>query len=371
MASITLKNINKIYPGGFQAVHDFSLEILDREFLVLVGPSGCGKSTVLRMIAGLEEITSGELYINGELMNHVSPKDRDLAMVFQNYALYPHMTVYKNLAFALSLRNLPKPELDRKVRETAALLELDKVLDRKPKALSGGQRQRVALGRAMVRDPQAFLLDEPRSNLDAKLRASTRMEINKLHLKLNATFVYVTHDQGEAMTRADRIVVMKDGRIKQVGAPQELYDRPADLFVAGFIGTPQMNSLPARIVGREGSHALAIAETVIPIPEGSFPEAVLVRYDGQEVILGIRPEDVLEAHAAPKDSVLEAELEVREHMGSEILAYLDYRGGKIIAKVAADQEGFLKSGQKINITFRPEKLHLFDPVSEASLREMI
>ena len=223
MSRISLKNLTKIYPGDVLAVNDFSLEIRDKEFIVLVGPSGCGKSTVLRMIAGLEEITSGELYIDDKLVNNVLPKDRDIAMVFQNYALYPHMTVYKNLAFALSLRKVPKNEIDNKVRETAKILEIENLLDRKPKALSGGQRQRVALGRAMVRDPKAFLLDEPLSNLDAKLRASTRTEITKLHNKLHTTFIYVTHDQTEAMTMADRIVVMKDGNIKQVGSPQELY----------------------------------------------------------------------------------------------------------------------------------------------------
>jgi multiple sugar transport system ATP-binding protein len=247
MSGIVLKNLKKIYPGGVEAVKDFSLEIRDREFIVLVGPSGCGKSTVLRMIAGLEEITDGELYIDGNLVNHIAPKDRDLAMVFQNYALYPHMTIYKNLAFALSLRKLSSKEIDAKVRETAKMLDIDHLLDRKPKALSGGQRQRVALGRAMVREPKAFLLDEPLSNLDAKLRATTRTEIAKIHKKLGTTFIYVTHDQTEAMTMADRIVVMKDGQIQQIGEPKEIYDSPNNLFVAGFIGTPQMNFLEAMI----------------------------------------------------------------------------------------------------------------------------
>lgn len=369
MGSIILKNISKVYPGGVQAVSEFDLEIKDQEFLVLVGPSGCGKSTVLRMIAGLEEITSGELYISDQLVNDVEPKERDIAMVFQNYALYPHMTVYKNLAFALKLRKMPQDEIDRKVRETAALLQLDELLDRKPKALSGGQKQRVALGRAMVRDPQAFLLDEPLSNLDAKLRASTRTEINKLHQELATTFVYVTHDQVEAMTMADRIVVMKDGRIHQVGAPQELYERPCNLFVAGFIGTPQMNFLSAVIRRQPEGYAVALDETLIPLPAGSFREDILAKYTDQPVTLGIRAEDVVEAHRQSPGTTLETTLEVREHMGSEILAYLDYKGSKIIAKVASEQDGFLRTNQKLNITFRPNRIHLFDPASEVSLKK--
>lgn len=370
MGSIILKNISKVYPGGVQAVSDFNLEIKDKEFMVLVGPSGCGKSTVLRMIAGLEEITAGELYISDQLVNDVEPKERDIAMVFQNYALYPHMTVYKNLAFALKLRKMAPDDIDRKVRETAALLQLDELLDRKPKALSGGQKQRVALGRAMVRDPQAFLLDEPLSNLDAKLRASTRTEISKLHQNLETTFVYVTHDQVEAMTMADRIVVMKDGQIHQVGAPQELYDLPCNMFVAGFIGTPQMNFLPARIIKREGGHAVELDQTVIPLAPGSFAEDVLASYQDRSVMLGIRSEDVMEDGAVPTDATLETTLEVREHMGSEILAYLDYEGKKIIAKVSSDKNGFLKTNQKLLITFKPEKIHLFDETTQLSLKSM-
>ena len=370
MSNITLKNITKIYPGGIQAVTDFTLEIHDQEFMVLVGPSGCGKSTVLRMIAGLEEITSGELYIGDKLVNEVEPKDRDIAMVFQNYALYPHMTVFKNLAYSLTLRKLSKTEIDRKVQETAALLELDGLLDRKPKSLSGGQRQRVALGRAMVRDPQAFLLDEPLSNLDAKLRASTRTEINKLHHKLETTFVYVTHDQVEAMTMADRIVVMKDGQIHQVGAPQELYERPVNVFVAGFIGTPQMNFLPAVILQEGEGYVVKMEETVIPLPEGAFRDEVLKKYQDKKVILGIRAEDVYEVEEAASPRILETTLEVREHMGSEILAYLNYRQNKIIAKVASDLDGFLKTSQNFKVSFKPAKIHLFDEESEASLKEM-
>ncbi len=370
MASITLKNISKTYPGGIQAVRDFSLEIQDREFLVLVGPSGCGKSTVLRMIAGLEEITSGELFIEDIQVNSVSPKDRDIAMVFQSYALYPHMTVYKNLAFALSLRKMPKKELDNKVKETAKLLGLDEVLERKPKALSGGQRQRVALGRAMVRDPKAFLLDEPLSNLDAKLRASTRTEINKLHQKLNATFVYVTHDQVEAMTMADRIVVMKDGLIQQVGAPQELYERPCNLFVAGFIGTPQMNILPARIVEQGAGYAAVIDNTHIPIPEGIFDDKMLEDYKDNEVTLGIRSEDLLETPDLTREDVLTTMLEVKEHMGSEIMAYLDHEGHKLVARIPAGQDGAYAPGEQFGVTLRGEKIHLFDPETGDSFKEL-
>ena len=370
MASITLKNISKTYPGGIQAVRDFSLEIQDREFLVLVGPSGCGKSTVLRMIAGLEEITSGELFIEDIQVNSVSPKDRDIAMGFQSYALYPHMTVYKNLAFALSLRKMPKKELDNKVKETAKLLGLDEVLERKPKALSGGQRQRVALGRAMVRDPKAFLLDEPLSNLDAKLRASTRTEINKLHQKLNATFVYVTHDQVEAMTMADRIVVMKDGLIQQVGAPQELYERPCNLFVAGFIGTPQMNILPARIVEQGAGYAAVIDNTHIPIPEGIFDDKMLEDYKDNEVTLGIRSEDLLETPDLTREDVLTTMLEVKEHMGSEIMAYLDHEGHKLVARIPAGQDGAYAPGEQFGVTLRGEKIHLFDPETGDSFKEL-
>lgn len=369
MGSIILKNINKVYPGGVQAVRDFSLEIKDQEFMVLVGPSGCGKSTVLRMIAGLEEITSGELYISDKLVNDVEPKERDIAMVFQNYALYPHMTVYKNLAFALTLRKLPKDEIDRKVRETADLLELGELLDRKPKALSGGQRQRVALGRAMVRNPQAFLLDEPLSNLDAKLRSSTRTEINKLHNKLATTFVYVTHDQVEAMTMADRIVVMKDGSIHQVGAPQELYELPCNMFVASFIGTPQINFLEVEVIKQGTGYAIQIGETTISLPKGSFPEEVLATNQGKKVMLGIRSEDIVEAQSAPDEMTLQTTLEVREHMGSEILAYLDYQGNKIVAKVDSNKDAFLKTNKNLQITFKPENIHLFDKETEVSLRE--
>ncbi|HLR36006.1 MAG TPA: sn-glycerol-3-phosphate ABC transporter ATP-binding protein UgpC [Tissierellales bacterium] len=366
MGSITLKSLNKIYPGGVKAVKDFSLEIQDKEFMVLVGPSGCGKSTVLRMIAGLEEITSGDLYINDQLVNGIAPKDRDIAMVFQNYALYPHMTVYKNLAFALSLRKLPKEEIDVRVRKTAKILELEELLERKPKALSGGQRQRVALGRAMVRDPQAFLLDEPLSNLDAKLRASTRTEIIKLHNQLETTFVYVTHDQVEAMTMADRIVVMKDGKIHQVGNPQELYERPYNIFVAGFIGTPQMNFIDVTLNKEDSKYYIQIDETKMYISEERFGKTLLEEYVGRNLVLGIRAEDVIESRNERKDA-LKAKIEVQEHMGSEVLVYIDYKGQKIVSKISSDLDSSLRSEKNVAIRFKTEKIQLFDKDTEVSL----
>ena len=370
MGSIVLKDINKIYPGGVVAVRDFNLEIKDKEFMVLVGPSGCGKSTVLRMIAGLEEITSGELYIDNELVNEIVPKDRDIAMVFQNYALYPHMTVYKNLSFALSLRKIPKDQIDEKVRETAKILEIEGLLNRKPKALSGGQKQRVALGRAMVRDPQAFLLDEPLSNLDAKLRASTRTEITKLHNRLETTFIYVTHDQVEAMTMADRIVVMKDGYIHQVGTPQELYKAPHNIFVAGFIGTPQMNFINTILNKDDSAYYVEIDDTKIDIPEDKFG-TILDEYMGKELVLGIRSEDIIivNDHSDRMD-ILNGIVEVSEHMGSEIFVYIDYNNKKIIAKFSTDISTTIKVGDNIQIAFKPQKIHLFDKESEISLLDM-
>ena len=368
MGSIILKDISKIYPGGVKAVDNFNLKIMDKEFIVLVGPSGCGKSTVLRMIAGLEEITSGQLYIDDEMVNLVEPKDRDIAMVFQNYALYPHMTVYKNLAFTLSLRKVAKDEIDKKVRETAAILEIEDLLSRKPKALSGGQRQRVALGRAMVRDPKAFLLDEPLSNLDAKLRASTRTEIIKLHQNLETTFVYVTHDQVEAMTMADRIVVMKDGRIHQVGTPQELYNKPKNIFVAGFIGTPQMNFIDALLIKDKSTYYIQIEDVKFPLPHDRFSGEVLDEYMGKEIILGIRSEDLIKVN--PENSQaqgLDAKIEVIEHMGSEIYLYIDYKSNKIIAKFSSDLGNNIKQKSSIKIAFKAEKIHLFNKETELSL----
>ncbi len=365
MGGIILKDIGKIYPGGVEAVSDFNLEIQDKEFIVFVGPSGCGKSTVLRMIAGLEEITSGELYIDGEMVNYVEPKDRDIAMVFQNYALYPHMTVYKNLAFALSLRKMPKNEIDKKVRETAKILEIEKLLSRKPKALSGGQRKRVALGRAMVRDPKAFLLDEPLSNLDAKLRASTRTEITKLHKDLETTFIYVTHDQTEAMTMADRIVVMKDGRIHQVGSPQELYNNPINIFVAGFIGTPQMNFIEARLLRDESNYFLRIDDINFPLPEDRYSREILKEYLDKEVVVGVRSEDVVEIDDNRQG--LDAKIEVAEHMGSEIFVYIDYKSNKIIAKFGSDLNNSINDRNGIKVAFKMNKIHLFDKETEKNL----
>lgn len=364
MSGIVLKDINKVYPGGIEAVKDFYLEIMDTEFIVLVGPSGCGKSTVLRMIAGLEEITSGELYIDGKLINSVAPKDRDIAMVFQNYALYPHMTIYKNLAFALSLRKLSKNEIDKKVTDTAKMLDIEHLLNRKPKALSGGQRQRVALGRAMVREPKAFLLDEPLSNLDAKLRASTRTEIAKLHKKLGTTFVYVTHDQTEAMTMADRIVVMKEGKIHQFGKPKEIYDAPYNIFVAGFIGTPQMNFIDATIKKDDEKYYALIDKSKFDLPSEKFASEILDKYLDKKVVLGIRSEDILLTEV-PTSNSLNVTLEVCENMGSEVYVYMDYQGKKFIARLSSDCDSSLKDNLKI--TFKEDKIHLFDKDTEISL----
>ncbi|NLZ71477.1 MAG: sn-glycerol-3-phosphate ABC transporter ATP-binding protein UgpC [Clostridiaceae bacterium] len=369
MSGISLKNLKKVYPGDVEAIKDFSLEIKDKEFIVFVGPSGCGKSTILRMIAGLEEITEGELYIGDELVNDVLPKDRDIAMVFQNYALYPHMTVYKNLAFALELRHVPKDEIDKMVHETAKILELEKYLKRKPKALSGGQRQRVALGRAMVRNPKAFLLDEPLSNLDAKLRASTRTEISKLHKKLDTTFVYVTHDQTEAMTMADRIVVMKDGDIYQVGTPQELYDYPDNTFVAGFIGTPRMNFIPAKIIRDESNmFYVDLGEVRFALGNERFDPQVLLSYENKEVIMGVRSEDVLILDSNFSGPKIHSVVDVAEHMGSEIFVYIQYQETNIIVKHRVSRS--FSMGEEIEFTFDMSKVHLFDSETEKSLMSL-
>ena len=297
MASLSLQGIQKIYPNGFHAVKDFNLEIADKEFIIFVGPSGCGKSTTLRMIAGLEDISGGTFKIDGKVMNDVEPKDRDIAMVFQNYALYPHMTVYDNMAFGLKLRKVPKDEIDKKVREAAKILDLEKLLDRKPKALSGGQRQRVAMGRAIVRNPKVFLMDEPLSNLDAKLRVQMRIEISKLHENLGATIIYVTHDQTEAMTLGTRIVVMKDGVVQQVDTPQALYNTPCNLFVAGFIGSPQMNFMDAKCTIKGNDVTLTVGKHVLKVPASKKQALIDGGYDGKTVVLGIRPEDVHDSQA--------------------------------------------------------------------------
>ena len=361
MSSISFKNIKKVYPGDVVAVKDFSLEIEDKEFIILVGPSGCGKSTALRMIAGLEEISGGELYIDGKCVNDVMPKDRDIAMVFQNYALYPHMTVYKNMAFGLELRKMPKAEIQQKVEEAARILQIENLLERKPKALSGGQRQRVALGRAMVRKPKVFLLDEPLSNLDAKLRTEMRAEISKLHKKIGTTFIYVTHDQMEAMTMGDRIVVMKDGVIQQADTPQNLYNKPCNTFVAGFIGSPQMNFADTSIVKENEILGLNFAGKFLPIPENKIPD----KYDLEKtVILGIRAENLLEAPES-SDRTVEMEVELTEMMGSEVYLYLNYHGKKFIAKVSPDTRA--KVGEMINIELKMDTIHLFDSETGVTL----
>jgi multiple sugar transport system ATP-binding protein len=369
MASISCKHIYKVYPGNVTAVRDFNLDIADREFVVFVGPSGCGKSTTLRMIAGLEEITQGEMYIGDRLINDVSPKDRDIAMVFQNYALYPHMTVYKNMAFGLELRKVPRDEIDRRVREAAKVLQIEQYLDRKPKALSGGQRQRVALGRAMVRNPAVFLLDEPLSNLDAKLRTSMRTEIIKLHKRLKTTFVYVTHDQTEAMTMGDRIVVMKDGMIQQVDTPQNLYDKPCNLFVAGFIGSPQINFLDG-VLERSGEQwSVNLGGTVIPLdPEKTKACAGLKDYEGKTVVLGIRPEDIkndeefLERHSNAR---FQAQVELSEMMGAETYLYMLYQGTNLMARVAPFASA--QRGDTITVAMNNKKIHLFDKETELAI----
>ena len=320
MASISLNHIKKVYPGDIEVISDLNLQIKDKEFVVLVGPSGCGKSTTLRMIAGLEEISDGEMYIGDRKVNDVAPKDRDIAMVFQNYALYPHMTVYKNMAFALKLRKTPKDEIDRKVHEAAKVLDIEHLLNRKPKQLSGGQRQRVALGRAMVRDPAVFLLDEPLSNLDAKLRTQMRTEIIKLHQKLDTTFVYVTHDQTEAMTMGDRIVVMKGGEIQQADTPQTLYDHPCNLFVAGFIGSPQMNFMDAELGRDADGYKLTFADQSLHFAGSD----ALSEYVGKTVVFGIRPENLHtsgEKFTQNAAHTLTMHVDIAELMGAEIYAH--------------------------------------------------
>lgn len=366
MSSISLKNVYKIFDDGTTAVNDFSLEIADKEFIILVGPSGCGKSTTLRMIAGLEHITKGELKIGDRIVNDVAPKDRDIAMVFQSYALYPHMTVYKNMAFGLELRKMSKDEIDKRVREAARVLDIEHLLKRKPKALSGGQRQRVALGRAMVRSPSVFLLDEPLSNLDAKLRTNMRTEIKKLHQRLGTTFIYVTHDQTEAMTMGDRIVVMKDGVIQQVDSPQNLYKHPQNMFVAGFIGSPQMNFLDAEVKSKNGKIFLSLAENELDVTDSFAKKNEIKEYFNKSVKVGIRPEDVTvdnEFIVKNPDKVLTAKLEVSELMGSESYLYLDYSGQKLTARVAADSP----ANETVELGILTDRIHLFDPNSTSNI----
>ncbi|MCR4999927.1 MAG: sn-glycerol-3-phosphate ABC transporter ATP-binding protein UgpC [Lachnospiraceae bacterium] len=361
MANISLKNICKVYPNGFEAVKDFNLDIEDKEFIIFVGPSGCGKSTTLRMIAGLEDISSGELTIDGKVMNAVEPKDRDIAMVFQNYALYPHMTVYDNMAFGLKLRKVPKDQIDKQVREAAKILDLEKLLDRKPKALSGGQRQRVAMGRAIVRNPKVFLMDEPLSNLDAKLRVQMRIEISKLHDRLGATIIYVTHDQTEAMTLGTRIVVMKDGVVQQIDSPQNLYAKPCNQFVAGFIGSPQMNFIDAKIKVNGNNVTTTIGDKEIAIPASKTKALIDGGYDGKTVVLGIRPEDIHDSQMfidASPNTVIESTIRVYELLGAEVFLYFDYAGAQITARV--DPRTTAKTGDTISFALDMEKSHFFE-----------
>ena len=386
MATVELKNINKIYDNNVQAVFDFNLKIKDREFIVFVGPSGCGKTTTLRMVAGLEEITSGQLLIDGEVMNDVAPKDRNIAMVFQSYALYPHMTVYDNMAFGLKLRKTPKDQIDKLVHEAAKILDIEHLLDRKPKALSGGQRQRVALGRTIVREPKVFLLDEPLSNLDAKLRAQMRTEISKLHVRLATTFIYVTHDQIEAMTMGTRIVVMKDGFMQQVDTPQNLYDYPINLFVAGFIGTPQMNFFKESTITEEGGK---IYVNFIGGNKITLPKAVVKRIKnldeyvntGKIVTLGVRPEDIHQDEAfisKSPETLVKAKIDVIEKLGAETQIYcdLDYESDKnsvvdnasqMIAKISS--RASVELGEILELAFDAMHIHLFDGYTEATMLE--
>ena len=387
MAGLTLKNIKKIYPHsgdqkkpkkakkgevaeekkvnlqvtdeGVVAVQAFNLDIADKEFIVLVGPSGCGKSTTLRMVAGLEEISAGELYIDGKLVNDVAPKDRDIAMVFQNYALYPHMTVYENMAFPLKLRKMDKAEIDRRVREAAEILDITQYLERKPKALSGGQRQRVAIGRAIVREPKVLLMDEPLSNLDAKLRNQMRAEIIKLRQKINTTFMYVTHDQTEAMTLGDRIVIMKDGFIQQIGTPQEVFDHPANLFVAGFIGVPQMNFFDAKLVKANGKYAVSVGDMTVELSEEKQKNLAAKNVAEQAITLGVRPNHIVLGDAA---KCIKAKVDVSEMMGSEVHLHANANGKDVVIIVPTmdldnAQFGY---GAEIHFTFGGNVCHVFD-----------
>ena len=365
MASLSLKNICKTYPNGFVAVKNFNLDIADKEFIIFVGPSGCGKSTTLRMIAGLEEITEGELWIGNNLVNDVEPKDRDIAMVFQNYALYPHMSVYDNMAFGLRLRKVPKDRIDKLVHEAAKILNIEMLLDRKPKALSGGQRQRVAMGRAIVRDPKVFLMDEPLSNLDAKLRVQMRIEISKLHQRLESTIIYVTHDQTEALTLGTRIVVMKDGVVQQVDTPLDLYMKPDNLFVAGFIGSPQMNFIDCK-VQKDGSDVkLVFDEFSVKLPEAKAAKLIDAGYEDKTVVLGIRPEDIKDEEmfiSQARDCCIDATVKVYEMLGAEVFLY--FTVGKSDITVRVNPRTTARPGDTITIAFDMSKAHVFDKETE-------
>ena len=389
MATVTLKNIKKIYPfnsdevkknkkkskkkteepekkvnlqitdEGVVAVQEFNLEIQDKEFIVLVGPSGCGKSTTLRMVAGLEEITDGELFIDDKKVNNVAPKDRDIAMVFQNYALYPHMTVYDNLAFALKLRHMPKAEIEKKVKEAAEILDITEYLGRKPKALSGGQRQRVAIGRAIVRDPKVMLMDEPLSNLDAKLRNQMRAEIIKLRERINTTFIYVTHDQTEAMTLGDRIVIMKDGYIQQIGSPQQVFNHPYNTFVAEFIGAPKMNMFDGKLIKQNGKYAVELMGNVTELSEDKQAALCANNVEEQEVLLGIRPE-----HITLEDTGVDATIDVSEMMGSSVHLHVTAGGKDVVIVVSTmnmtgAEVAALKSGVSVKFNYGGNNCHVF------------
>ncbi len=365
MAGLSLKNVTKRYSAEVCAVKDFNLEIQDKEFIILVGPSGCGKSTTLRMIAGLEEISDGEIKIENRTVNDIPPKDRDIAMVFQNYALYPHMTVEQNLAFSLKMRKVPKAEIAEKVRVAAKTLDIEKYLKRKPKALSGGQRQRVALGRAIVRDPKVFLFDEPLSNLDAKLRAQMRTEISKLHQRLQTTFIYVTHDQVEAMTMGTRIVVMKDGVMQQEASPMELYDHPVNLFVATFIGTPQMNVLRMNVKKESDEVVLFQGENRIVLRAGARAYEALIKYEKEEIFAGIRPEKLEIDESAGSENQLHAKVDVIEQMGSEAFLYLNSQAGNLTAKVSPHFSAEI--GSEIRIGIAADDVLFFDTETEEAV----
>ncbi len=361
MSSVQLKNVCKKYPNGYEAVKDFNLDIQDKEFIIFVGPSGCGKSTTLRMVAGLEDISSGELIIDGTVMNDVEPKDRDIAMVFQSYALYPHMSVYDNMAFSLKLKKVPKDEIDRKVREAARILDLESLLDRKPRALSGGQRQRVAMGRAIVRKPKVFLMDEPLSNLDAKLRGQMRVEISKLHQRLGSTIIYVTHDQTEAMTLGTRIVVMKNGIVQQIDTPQNLYDHPCNRFVAGFIGSPQMNMINADVVEEGDNVILKFAGQNVTLNASRASALRKGGYIGKKVVLGIRPEDIHDGEEALRQfagSAVDVEVKVYEMLGASALLYFDIQDAGWVASV--DAKTTARTGDKVRLAMDTDKIHIFD-----------
>ena len=375
MSEIALRNVCKQFDSEHYGVKDFNLDIHDKEFVIFVGPSGCGKSTTLRIIAGLEEITDGELWIDGELSNYLEPKERGMSMVFQNYALYPNMTVYGNMAYALKIRKLPKDEIDRKVHEVAKILEIDQLLDRRPAALSGGQKQRVAIGSAIIRKPKAFLMDEPLSNLDAKLRAQMRVELVKLHKQLDTTIIYVTHDQTEAMTLGTKIVVMKDGLIQQVGAHQSIYDNPVNLFVAGFLGSPSMNFFQCTVKAEENNRTALLlddAKTVKKVYlDGTRGKQIADRYNGRHVILGIRPEDIYEFDEAKKLGIENESVDVdepvvnREMLGAEVILYFDEQGKTLAVRLSPENQ--TQVGEKVSLYFDMEKAHVFDPETEENI----